>query len=53
MRDLYRDSDWPGEMPAADLPPGERVIRSVLLAGFLVVLGTEIWLLWQWLGQVS
>lgn len=53
MRDVYRDTDWPRELPTTDLPLGERVIRAILLVGFLVVLVTEFWLLWQWLSQIS
>lgn len=53
MRDVYRESDWPSEMPAVELPLGERLIRGVLLVGFLVVLITEFWLLWQWISQVT
>ena len=29
------------------LSPGERIIRAVLLGGFVVVLGVEAFLLWQ------
>jgi hypothetical protein len=47
-------SEWrPGEagLPAEAIEPpgsvGERLIRAVLLAGFVAVLATEAWLLWQ------
>jgi hypothetical protein len=38
-------------LPAETLDPpltsSERVIRGALLLGFLAVMGTEAWLLWQ------
>lgn len=49
MSDMYRDLDLPVETYDSDVDRGERIIRAILLAGFLGVLALEAWLLWQWI----
>lgn len=43
----------PAETLDPPLTPSERLIRGALLLGFLAVMGTEAWLLWQVWGLIG
>ncbi|MDX1600897.1 MAG: hypothetical protein R3191_05230 [Anaerolineales bacterium] len=49
MNDISRNVDLASDSYSVDVDRGERIIRAVLLAGFLAVLAVEAWLLWQWI----
>jgi hypothetical protein len=46
-RELYYESGIVKESFEPRLSIGERVIRVILMVGFVVVLAIEAWLLWQ------
>jgi hypothetical protein len=44
---MFQDLTVPSDSFAAPLTRGERIIRGVVVIGFMGVLGLEAWLLWQ------
>lgn len=49
MSEITRDLDLTMEAYGDEMERGERIIRAVLLVGFLGVLALEAWLLWRWI----
>ncbi len=49
MTERYGDFELLDDYYSNNQDQGERVIRALLLTGFITVLLVEAWLLWQWL----